>query len=193
MHNNRINLELYLNSYSLFEYISDNIHNIDSHYLLNNQLIIEKYKTLSNDEKKLLNKNNITQKFFSKLQSILDYQSISFISIDPAYSNISDPKLNDNQLNLDLENFSYSQLVIAFYYDYKPYIIEHGNKCKPFNLFQNIFLHRSIFNIFLLLNNKYITEEYLKLTLEEKEELANYEDINKLFNEIQLILNIENF
>lgn len=184
MHNNIINLELYLTSYSLFESISDNILNINSNYLLNNNLIIEKYKTLSKDEKKLLSKNNITQKFFSKLQSILDYQSISFISIDPVYSNISDPKLNNNQLNIDLEKISYSQLVIAFYYDYKPYIIEYANKCKPFNLFQNIFL---------LLGNKYIIEEYQKLSIEEKEELTNYKDINTPFNEIQLILNLENF
>lgn len=193
MKHNTINLESYSSPYSLLEYISQHIKNFNIDHLLNDHNIIKQYKTLSKQEKKSLNTNNISQNFFSKIQSILDYQNISFISIDQAYSNISDPKLSDDQLELDLDNFSYSQLVISFYYNHQPYIIKHRNKCIPFNLFQNIFFHKNIFNIFLLINNKYIIEEYLKLTIREKEELNNYKDIRMLFNEINAILNIENF
>lgn len=193
MKHNPINLESYHSSYSLFEYISQHIENFNTDHLLNDHNIIKQYKTLSKQEKKLLSANNISQKFFSKIQSILDYQNISFISIDPAYSNISDPKLLEDQLELDLDNFSYSQLVISFYYNHQPYIMKYRNQCIPFNLFQNIFFHKKIFNIFLLINNEYIIEEYVKLTTKEKDELNNYKDIRILFNEINAILNIENF
>jgi len=188
-----INLEIYSDPCSLFEYILKNIDTINFNFLLNNTLILNQYKQLSKIDKEQLNKKYIAQTFFNKIQSALDYKNISFISIDKAYSNISDPKINDNELKFDLDHFSYSQLVIAFYYNYQPYIIEHINKCKPFNLFQDIFFHKNIFNILLLINNEYIKEEYLKIPAEEKEELMNYREIELLFNEIQGILNIENF
>lgn len=190
---NNINLELYSNTYSLFDYVLKNINTININLLLSNSFILGQYKQLSKTDKEQLNQKYISQNFFNKIQSVLDYKNISFISLDKAYSNISDPKMNDNELNFDLERFSYSQLVIAFYYNYQPYIIEHRTKCKPFNLFQDIFFHKKIFNIFLLINNKYIKEEYLKISVEEKEQLMNYREIEILFNEIQGILNIENF
>lgn len=109
---------------------------------------------------------------------------------EPTYSFISPTR---DKISINLEYFSYDNLVLSFYYDNLEYILKYQDKCIPFELFNDIYKNTSHFDIFYLINNKYIIQEYLKLDKEDKEILRINNDINKLFQEIEAILDLENF
>lgn len=109
---------------------------------------------------------------------------------ESTYSFIS-PFIDNVFINLNY--FSYDKLVLSFYYDNLEYILKYQDKCIPFELFNDISKNTSHFDICYLINNKYIVQEYLKLDKEDKEILRINTDINKLFHEIEAILDLENF
>jgi len=89
--------------------------------------------------------------------------------------------------------FSYDTLIAAFFHNSLVYINKFREQCIPFELFNDILKHTDEFNVFLLVNNQYIIEEYNKLSIEEKEVLIQNETMYKFFNEIDAILNLDNF
>lgn len=89
--------------------------------------------------------------------------------------------------------FSYDILVAAFFYNSINYINSFKEKCIPFELFNDILKNTDEFNVFLLVSNPYIIEEYKKLNLKEKEILIQDETMYNFFNEIDAILNLDNF
>ncbi len=89
--------------------------------------------------------------------------------------------------------FSYDKLVAAFFHQSLVYINKFKQECIPFELFDDISKNTDKFNFFLLVNNEYIVEEYLKLSIEEKELLIQDQTMKDFFNEIQLVLNIKSF
>lgn len=109
---------------------------------------------------------------------------------ESTYSFISPIK---NKISITLDDFSYDNLVLSFYYDNLEYILKYQNQCITFELFQNISENTYQFDICYLINNKYIVQEYLKLENEDKEILRINTAINKLFQEIEAILDLENF
>lgn len=107
------------------------------------------------------------------------------------YHKITNPKANipDNILNV----FSYDKLVWAFYYSHLEYISKYKEQCVSFDLFEDISKNTQLFDIFLLTNNNYIEEQYIKLTEKEKKLLILNEHIGKFFTEIESVINFNSF
>lgn len=110
--------------------------------------------------------------------------------IDPNFYYFISPL--KNKINIELNYFSYCRLVLAFYYNYEDYIFIH-NKYNAFEIFKDISENTHLFNVVYLANNQYIIKEYKKLTIEEKEILIQDEIMYNFFNEIESILNLQNF
>ncbi len=91
------------------------------------------------------------------------------------------------------KSFSYDKLVGAFFHKSLVYINKFREQCVPFELFNDISKNTDEFNVFLLVDNTYIIEEYLKLSIEEKEQLIKNETMNNFFNEINAIINFKAF
>lgn len=107
------------------------------------------------------------------------------------YKKIIVPKLNipDNILS----EFSYDKLVCACYYSHLEYILKYKEQCVSFDLFYDIGKNTENFDIFLLTNNNYIQEKYIKLTEKEKNLLILNEHIAKFFTEIESVINFNSF
>lgn len=107
------------------------------------------------------------------------------------YHKITNPKANipDNILS----EFSYDKLVCACYYSHLEYILKYKEQCVSFDLFYDIGKNTENFDIFLLTNNNYIQEQYIKLTEKEKNLLILNEHIAKFFTEIESVINFNSF
>ncbi len=106
------------------------------------------------------------------------------------YSYISPLK---DKIEIDLENFEYSKLVLSFYYNDKEYILKHKEQFIHFDLFKNISDNTHYFDIFYLVNNPYIIEQYSLLNENDKNKLITNNDMYTLFKEIDIVLNFKQF
>ena len=128
------------------------------------------------------------------LKKMADIPIIDYSILFSLYYSISSSK---EDFSFDIfehySSFSYGTLVAAFFYNFQTYLDKFKEQCVPFELFNDISKNTDKFNVFLLVNNEYIIEEYLKLSIEEKEKLIQDETMNNFFNEIHSILNSQTF